>query len=40
MHHFMRYEVTDKHLRLRVAVNIRTERNPLVRIMPLFPRIA
>ncbi len=36
VHHFMRYEVTDKHLRSRVAVNIRTERNPLVRIMPLL----
>lgn len=36
VHHFMRYEVTAKHLRSRVATNIRTERNLLVRAMPLF----
>jgi len=36
VHHFMRYEVTDKHLRSRVAANIQTERNLLVRMMPLF----
>ena len=28
VHHFMRYEVTDKHLRSRVAANTRTEQNP------------
>ena len=36
VHHFMRYEVTDKHLRSRVAANTRTAQNPLVRVMPLF----
>jgi NRPS condensation-like uncharacterized protein len=36
VHHFMRYEVTDKRLRARVATNIRSERHPLVRVMPLF----
>ena len=36
VHHFLRYEVTDKHLRSRVAANIQTERNLLVRMMPLF----
>ena len=36
VHHFIRYEVTDKHLRSRVAANIRTERNFLVRMMPVF----
>ena len=36
VHRFMRYEVTDKRMRSRVAVNIRTARNPLVRVMPLF----
>ncbi len=36
VHHFVRYEATDKQLRSRVATNIRTERNPIVRAMPLF----
>ncbi len=36
VHHYMRYEVTAKHLRSRVAMNIRTERNPLIRALPLF----
>jgi NRPS condensation-like uncharacterized protein len=36
VHHFLRYEITDKHLRSRVAANIQTERNLLVRMMPLF----
>jgi NRPS condensation-like uncharacterized protein len=36
VHHFMRYEVTDKRLHSRVATNIRTERNPLLRMLPLF----
>ncbi len=36
VHHFMRYEVTDKRLHSRVATNIHTERNPLLRMMPLF----
>ncbi len=36
VHHFMHYEVTDKHLRSRVAANTRTERHALIRITPLF----
>lgn len=36
VHHFMRYEVTAKQLKSRVATNIRTERNPIVRAVPLF----
>ena len=36
VHHYMRYEVTAKHLRSRVAMNVRTERNPLLRALPLF----
>lgn len=36
VHHYLRYEVTDKHLRSRVAANIRTERSLLIRMMPLF----
>jgi NRPS condensation-like uncharacterized protein len=36
VHHYMRYEITDKHLRSRVATNIQTERNPFLRAMPLF----
>jgi NRPS condensation-like uncharacterized protein len=36
VHHFMRYEVTDKHMRSRVAANTRTAQNLLVRVMPLF----
>jgi NRPS condensation-like uncharacterized protein len=36
VHHYMRYEITAKHLSSRVATNIRTERHPLIRILPLF----
>ncbi|MBN1247909.1 MAG: hypothetical protein JXC32_09645 [Anaerolineae bacterium] len=36
VHHYMRYEITAKHLRSRVATNIRTERNLLIRMLPLF----
>jgi NRPS condensation-like uncharacterized protein len=36
VHHFMRYEVTDKHLRSRVAANTRTENHALIRATPLF----
>ncbi len=35
-HHFLRYEVTEKHLRAQVASNVRTARNPLIRITPLL----
>jgi len=36
VHHFLHYEVTGKHLRAQVAANVRTTRNPFIRIMPLF----
>lgn len=36
VHHYMRYEVTDKHMRSRVSVNTRIERNLLLRMLPLF----
>jgi NRPS condensation-like uncharacterized protein len=38
VHHFMRYEITGKQLRSRVATNIRTERNALLRMLPLFAK--
>ncbi|MDP2892495.1 MAG: hypothetical protein Q8O09_05095 [Bacillota bacterium] len=36
VHHYMRYELTEKHLNARLAMNVKSERNPVVRIMPLF----
>jgi NRPS condensation-like uncharacterized protein len=36
VHHFMRYEVTAKQLHSRVATNIQAERNPFLRMLPLF----
>lgn len=36
VHHYMRYEVTAKHMRSRVSTNIRAERHPLLRVLPLF----
>jgi NRPS condensation-like uncharacterized protein len=36
VHHFLRFEATEKHLRAQVAVNLRSARNPFVRILPLF----
>ncbi len=36
VHHFLHYEVTEKHLRAQVAANVRMVRNPFIRIMPLL----
>lgn len=36
VHHYMRYEITEKHLNARLAKNVKSERNLLVRAMPLF----
>ncbi len=38
VHHLMRYEVTAKQLRSRVAANTRAERHPLLRVVPLFAK--
>ena len=35
-HHYMRYEITEKHLNARLAKNVQSERNILMRVMPLF----
>jgi NRPS condensation-like uncharacterized protein len=36
VHHFMRFEVTEKLLRSQVATNLKSEKNLIIRIMPLF----
>lgn len=36
VHHFMRYEITEKHLNARLAKNVKSERNLLLRVAPLF----
>jgi NRPS condensation-like uncharacterized protein len=36
VHHYMRYEITEKHLNARLAANVKTERNLLMRVAPLF----
>jgi len=36
VHHYMRYETTEKHLNARLASNVKAERNLLMRIVPLF----
>ena len=36
VHHFLHYEVTEKHLRTQVASNVRSTKNPLIRITPLL----
>jgi len=36
VHHYLRYEITEKHLRAQVAGNIRYANHPLIRILPLF----
>jgi len=36
VHHFLLYEVTEKHLRTQVAANVRSIKNPLIRITPLL----
>ena len=36
VHNYLRYEVNEKFLRSRVAANLRTERTPFLRIVPLI----
>lgn len=36
VHHYMRYEITEKHLNARLAKNVQSERNLLMRVAPLF----
>jgi hypothetical protein len=36
VHHFMRYEITEKNMRAQVAANVRYANNPLVKIIPLY----
>ncbi|MDO4572984.1 MAG: alcohol acetyltransferase, partial [Clostridia bacterium] len=36
VHHFMAMETTDKLLGAKFTTNVRTEQNPMLRIMPLF----
>lgn len=36
VHHYMRYEMTEKHLNARLAKNVKSERNLLLRVAPLF----
>ncbi len=36
VHHFLHYEVTEKHLRTQVAANVHSTKNPLIRITPLL----
>lgn len=35
VHHYLRYEMTEKHLNARLASNVKAERNPLLRVTPL-----
>lgn len=36
VHHFMRYSLNSKFLRAQMSANVSAERNPAMRIMPLF----
>lgn len=36
IHHYMRYYINDKFLRGDITTNAATQRNPLIRIVPLF----
>jgi len=36
VHHQMGLEATEKNLRARFSVNVRSERNPILRVTPLF----
>ncbi len=36
VHHFMAMEATGKLLNLKITTNVRTQRNPVLRVMPLF----
>lgn len=40
VHHYLRYELTEKHLNARLAMNVKSERNPVVRALPLFAKNA
>ena len=37
-HHYMRYEITEKHLNARLAKNVKSERNYATRLLPLFAK--
>jgi hypothetical protein len=37
-HHYLRYEITEKHLNARVAKNVKSERNFATRMLPLFAK--
>ena len=36
IHHYMRYYINDKFLRGDITTNASTQRNPLIRVVPLF----
>ena len=36
VHHYMRYYINEKFLRGDITTNAATQRNPLIRIVPLF----
>ncbi|MDF2685643.1 MAG: hypothetical protein K0S55_824 [Clostridia bacterium] len=36
VHHFMRYELNEKSLNAQMSKNLSSEKNPLIRIFPLF----
>lgn len=36
VHHYMRFETTEKHVNARLARNVKSEKNIFVRISPLF----
>ncbi len=36
IHHYMRYHINDKFLRGDITTNAATQRNPLIRVVPLF----
>ena len=36
LHHYMRYYINDKFLRGDITTNAATQRNPLIRVVPLF----
>lgn len=36
VHHQLGLELTDKQLRTRITTNVRTEKNPLLKVLPLF----
>ncbi len=40
VHHFMAMEVTKKLLNAKITTNVRTEQNPVLRVMPLFVKNA